>query len=113
VVGKPSRVNIRTGARLAFGNAPVPGADITVRSGIDGQNFKLMPAGSIVGWLSGGGGWPLWAVGAEGQDVSRDLFDARGEVLATRRDIIPIMMTTDPGIAISDCLFYVVSPERG
>jgi hypothetical protein len=113
VVGKPIRVNIRTGARLAFGDAPVAGADFTVRRGIDGQNFKPMPAGSVVGWLGGGGAWPLWAVGVEGQDVSRDLFDARGDVLETRRDIIPIMMTTDPEIALSDCLFYVVSPERG
>ncbi|MDP3936939.1 MAG: succinylglutamate desuccinylase/aspartoacylase family protein [Deltaproteobacteria bacterium] len=112
VVGRPIRVNIRTGARMAFGDAPVPGADITIRSDIDGENFKPMPRGAVVGWLSGGA-WPLWAVGVEGQDVSRDLFAARGEILETRRDIIPIMMTTDPEIALSDCLFYVVFPEGG
>lgn len=112
VVGRPVRVNVRTGARLAFGEGPVPGADLTVLSDIDGRNFKPMPPGSLIGWV-GGGAWPLWAVGAEGRDVSRDLFNARGSSLETRREIIPIMMTTDPEIARSDCLFYVVHPERG
>lgn len=109
VTGTPIRVSVRTGERLAFGDAPEPGADLTVRSGIDTRNFTPMRAGEIIGWLGGGGAWPLWAVGAEGRDLSRELFTARGNVLETRRDIIPIMMTTDPEIAISDCLFYVVS----
>ena len=50
----------------------------------------------------------LRAEGSDGQDVSRELFELRDGVLRTRRETIPIMITNDPGIALSDCLFYVV-----
>jgi hypothetical protein len=45
---------------------------------------------------------------ARGADVSRDFFEARDGLVATCRAAMPLMMTTDPAVAKSGCLFYRV-----
>ncbi len=112
VLCDPVRVCVRPGVRLAFGDVPVPGADLTLVSDIDRHNFEPVLPGAPVGWLGVHGTWPLEARGASGDDVSADLFVARDGILETRRGIVPIMMTTDAAVAIADCLFYVVQPHE-
>ena len=107
----PVRVRMHPGLRLAFGESPRGSVDLTVVEGIDRHNFESLPAGARIGWLGERGVWPLEAVGADGRDASRDLFAERDRVLETRRPLVPIMMTADPQIALSDCLFYVVRPD--
>ncbi len=51
------------------------------------------------------------AFGADGRDVSHELFAARDGMRRARHEGIPLMMTTDPRIALGDCLFYRV--QRG
>jgi hypothetical protein len=113
VLEKPLRVSLRPGASIAYADGPVAGADLTVRVEIDRHNLETLPAGSPIGWVRAGAPWPIVATGASGQDESRDFFALRGGVLEARREITPIMMTTDPGIARSDCLFYVVRRAEG
>jgi hypothetical protein len=112
VLCDPVRVCVRPGVRLAFGDVPVPGADLTLVSDIDRHNFEPVLPGAPVGWLGEHGTWPIEARGASGDDVSSDLFAARDGILETRRGIVPIMMTTDAAVAIADCLFYVVQPRE-
>ena len=64
--------------------------------------------GELIAWLRNSDAWPLDARGADGSDRSRELFEQRGNELVTRREIVPIMMTNDPQIAMADCLFYAV-----
>lgn len=111
VLERPIRVSLRAGARVAFGESPVAGVDLTVPGDIDRHNFCNLGPGVRVGWVRDAGAWPIEARGADGSDVSRDFFDLRGGALETRRDLVAIMMTTDPAVAESDCLFYVVSPR--
>jgi hypothetical protein len=94
--------------RLAFGEAPQPGADLTLAPDIDRHNFSPVLPGAPVGWLGARGAWPIEARGADGEDVSSDLFHVRDGRLETRRGLVPIMMTTDVAVALADCLFYVV-----
>jgi hypothetical protein len=108
IFAEPVRVCVRPGVRLAFGELPVSGADLTLVSDIDRHNFSPVMPGAPVGWLKSDGAWPLDARGADGEDVSRDLFVTRGDRLETRRAIVPIMMTTDAAVALADCLFYAV-----
>ena len=75
---------------------------------VDRHNFELLPAGAALGWTRDGAPWPLAARGADGRDRSRDLFAVEDGRLVARTPMVPIMMTTDPRIAISDCLFYAV-----
>jgi hypothetical protein len=108
IFSDPIRVCVRQGLRLAFGTRPVDDADVTLGDDIDSHNFQPVLPGAPIGWIGRRGIWPLEARGADGEDVSQDLFVLRDGRLETRRGVVPIMMTTDPGVAAADCLFYVV-----
>ncbi len=104
----PVRVCVAPGTRLSFGDGVDPRADLTVSADVDRHNFESLPVGTPMGWVAGDGPWPLQALDAEGRELSRELFVKRDGRLETRRPIVPIMMTTNPGVALADCLFYVV-----
>jgi hypothetical protein len=105
VLEAPVRVTLRPGVRVAFADAPRPGADLTVARDIDRHNFELVAPGSPLGWVADGV-WPVTARGAGGIDVARELFEVREGVLRARRGLIPIMVTTRACAAERDCLFY-------
>ena len=111
ILERPVRVCARPEVRLAFAEAPVPGADLTLTGDIDRHNFELLGPGVAVGWVAAGAGWPLEARGADGREVSRDWFALRDGLLETRRAAVPIMMTVDVVVAKSDCLFYLLRPR--
>jgi hypothetical protein len=104
----PVRVGVRAGAVVAFGPERNSAADLTVAEDVDRHNFETLAPGTEIGWTGEGPSWPLEAHGADGEEVSRELFSLGDGVIRTRRDLIPIMMTVDPAIAASDCLFYAV-----
>ncbi len=112
VLEEPIRVCAREGLRLAFGERPAEGADLTLLGDLDRHNFEWLAPGVPVAFVGHGCGWPLEAFGADGEDVSRDLFTLRHGLLETRRAGIPIMMTTDIAVARSDCLFYFAKPRN-
>ena len=95
---------------VAYSTRPEPGAELTIAEDIDRHNFESLPAGTVFGWVDAGRPLPLEAYGADGRDRAHDLFVLRHGRLETRETIVPIMMTTDPRIALGDCLFYVVRP---
>lgn len=106
----PVRVCVRADLGLAFAEAADADASLTISKDIDRHNFERLAVGSPIGWLRPGTPWPIEALGADGIDCSRSLFEVAGGVLRTRREFIPIMMTSDARIAKSDCLFYAVQP---
>jgi hypothetical protein len=112
ILHEPVRIRLAPGTAVAFGDAPQPGADFTVAGDIDRHNFERVPPGTPVGWLHDGAPWPLEAHGADGADVSHQLFTAREGLLQTRRELVPMMMTTNPTVAQLDCLFYAVRPRH-
>ena len=107
VLADPIRVSVRPGVGIAFAELPCAGVDLTLRGDIDRHNFEALLPGVPVGWLRAGAEWPLVAVGADGEDVSRDYFVVRDDLVITRRAMVPIMMTTDVDAALGDCLFYL------
>ncbi len=118
VLRSPVRVEAIPGVALAFGSGPGPagpgpGTDLVVDEEVDRHNFELLPAGTALGWARDGAPWPLVARGADGRDRSRDLFAVEDGLLVARTAMVPIMMTTDPRIAVSDCLFYAVEEAPG
>lgn len=106
----PVRVHVRPGVELAFGERPHPDADLTVVGDVDRHNFELLPPGIHIGWVRSRDGWPVEALGADGEDRSREMFAIHDGVLETRVALMPIMMTTDARNALLDCLFYAVRP---
>jgi len=107
---EPIRVCVRHGVELAFGDSANPEVAFTISADIDRHNFERLPAGSQIGWVHPGTPWPIEAMGPDGEDCSEEFFDVSSGRLRTRRDFIPIMMTTSRVIAKSDCLFYAVQP---
>jgi hypothetical protein len=108
VLVDPVRVSLRPGLEICFDGQPRPGVDLSIDPELDRHNFSLVPAGTHIGWLGEPGTWPLSALDDTGRDRSRDWFRAHDGVLETTRPVIPIMMTTDHDVALSDCLFYIV-----
>ncbi len=111
ILGSPVRVCIEPGLELAFADRIDREVSLTISKNIDRHNFERLAAGSPIGWLAhdeSRQAWPLNAIGGAGEECSRALFEVDGGVLRTRRDFIPIMMTTNREIAQSDCLFYAV-----
>ncbi len=104
----PIRVCVRDGATLAFSEAAEADAALTISSSIDRHNFETLATGTPIGWVAPDADWPLEAWDASGRECSRDLFARDDGVLRATRARIPIMMTTDRVIAVSDCLFYSV-----
>ena len=108
----PVRVSARPEIRVAFADAPVAGVDLTLAGDLDRHNFQLLMPGVPVGWVADPSHWPLEAAGADGREVSQDWFALREGLLETRRAAMPVMMTVDPTVAKSDCLFYLVRPRE-
>ena len=100
------RVTVRPGVRLSSGDGPDPAADFTIRADADLHNFARLEAGVPLGWVRPGAELPLRAAGPEGRDVSDELFTARAGALTLAHSRVPVMLTTDPRAAQSDCLFY-------
>ena len=78
----------------------------TIHSDLDRHNFETVDAGVAIGWSRGA--QPVELIDETGIDRASDYFTTRDGRLVTKRSIVPIMITTDPEIAASDCLFYVV-----
>ncbi|MCP5070359.1 MAG: succinylglutamate desuccinylase [bacterium] len=114
ILTTPMRVCIREGISLAVTDADRgrgQSADLTILSDLDRHNFERVEPGTTLGYVRGDT-WPLELLDEDGRDRADFYFRLEGGVLRTRRPIVPIMITTDPDIATSDCLFYVVrEPE--
>lgn len=109
VLADSIRVSLVSGLTLAFADAPQPAAHVTLDPGIDRHNFEFLSEGVRLGWIQAGGSWPLVAMDEAGADRSTELFALDGDVLRVRRSFVPIMMTTNVEVAVSDCLFYATT----
>ncbi len=110
VLVTPMRVCVREGARLLVSDLPPDAAhpaDLVIRADLDRHNFERIEPGTRLGWVREGTR-PLVLLDEDGRDRADFYFEVRGGALIVRRSIIPIMITTDPAVAASDCLFYVV-----
>jgi hypothetical protein len=103
---EPMRATLRPGARVAVSDHPEEGRELTVSSDLDRHNFETLAAGTAIGWVKNSV-CPLELRDGAGRDRASDYFRVEGPRLITRRAFVPIMITTDPAIAESDCLFYV------
>jgi hypothetical protein len=104
----PMRVRLIAGATVGFGDAD---ADLVLSADIDQHNFAVVAAGTVLGRVREPQCWVLRVDGDDGRsgpDLSRHIFAIEGDRLVTRAAIVPIMMTTNATVAMSDCLFYAV-----
>jgi hypothetical protein len=110
VFSHPVRVRLASDGTIAISERRDPDADLTLRHDLDTHNFMALAPGTWIGWLGRHDGWPLDARGADGRELSRHVFEVASDGrLYTTTPFVPIMMTSDPVIAKSDCLFYAMN----
>lgn len=110
----PIRVSLEAGKQVAYGAAAMPGVDLTLRADADHFNFGILNQGEILGWVRDSSPGVVVARDAKGRDRTRELFAVVDGRLVVAQASRIMMMTTNPQIAVSDCLFYclpVSSPD--
>ncbi len=107
----PIRLELQDGVTLAYGESPQPGHDVTLRSDIEHHNFGVVDASTPLGWITGDPRSLFRAIDAEGRcAVAALVRDDEGD-LYPAMDMKLFMITTNAGIAQSDCLFYAVAAD--
>ena len=107
ILEMPMRARVIPGRSLVMAQQPTGAADLTMPDDLDRHNFQTVPAGSRIGWTRDGV-CPLGLFDEAGRDRAADYFEVRGNELIAHRPFMPIMITADAQIAMSDCLFYIV-----
>lgn len=102
----PIRVSLETGKQVAYGDALLPGVDLTLRKDADQFNFGVLKQGEALGWVRDSSPGVVVARDATGRDRTREIFAVAGDRLVVAQASRIMMMTTNPHIAVSDCLFY-------
>jgi hypothetical protein len=105
---EPLRVTLRQGATVTFADMPDPASDLTLHGDVERHNFARLERGAHIGWVARSTPLPLEVRDADGRDLTHALFDARDGTLVATQPLVPVMMTTNPAAAATDCLFYVV-----
>ncbi len=103
----PIRVSLEAGKQVAYGVSLMPGADLTLREDAAQFNFRVLNRGETLGWVRGDSSLGVVAArDAKGRDRTREIFSVvDGRLIVTQASRL-MMMTTNPQIAVSDCLFY-------
>ena len=104
----PLRVEMIEGSEIAYADRAIDGPDLTLHSDVEHYNFGETPAQSVLGWLGPRGISCLTARDSMGCEHIEHYFDVRDNQLLTRQSLRLFMVTKNPDIALSDCLFYLV-----
>jgi succinylglutamate desuccinylase len=90
---------------FGFGDKQV---DICFVNDLDHLNFRELPPGTALARLNGVDGMPLEVVDEHGSEVAQRFFGVEGELLRTRRALMPAMLTLDERVIRQDCLGYLM-----
>ena len=112
VAHHPIRVELKKGASLSYASSPVAKVDLTLLSDVDRLNFGTISTQEPLGWIGSRGLDVLWARDATGQNLTSTLFSLHNGELRLAHAGRLMMATTNPEIAKSDCLFYLLPDEE-
>lgn len=111
ILHHPVRVELKMDATLTYSLTPEVGFDLTLPPDVEHLNFGILERDRQLGWL-GPRGLDIFQVEAEdGRDLVQELFRNEEGRLFPAKPLKAFMITTNPVIAKSDCLFYAVTPE--
>ncbi|MDT7044018.1 hypothetical protein [Candidatus Nitronereus thalassa] len=102
----PVRIELQKGRIVAYGTSPITTADLTLRADADKLNFDMLYFGEQIGWAGPDELNVLTAFDAKGNNRVKEIFSInKGQLHLAQAGRI-LMMTTDPIMASTDCLFY-------
>lgn len=111
ILRDPLRLELRPGTRLGYGEAPLAGCQVTLRSDIENHNFGTVDESTCLGWISGDPARLFRAMDPRGRCAVSRLLRARGGRLFPARPLKLFMITTSERIARTDCLCYAVADD--
>lgn len=103
----PMRIELYQADSLVYGNEYIPGSDITLKSEIEHHNFGLVTPQTLLGWVNGSAMERLGAFDAERNNHFKDLYREEDGKLYPKFSQKMFMITSNPEIARTDCLWYV------
>ncbi|WP_163834537.1 M14 family metallopeptidase [Spartinivicinus ruber] len=112
VLYNPVRLELDDNINLDFCDQPVSGKDLTLRKDIERFNFGVVDDSVHLGWLNNGGDRLLKMSDLTGNDIFHDYFDIKDNTIYPSFPIQLFMITTNPVIAVDDCLFYAVKARH-
>lgn len=102
----PVRLELCPGNRLVYAEQPVTGVELTLRPDIEHFNFGTVSPEATLGWLGKEGLSTLTARDSTGHEHIHQLYRCVGNELKLVQARKLFMITTNPDIATSDCLWY-------
>ncbi|MEX1197176.1 MAG: succinylglutamate desuccinylase [Pseudohongiellaceae bacterium] len=104
----PMRMEITHSIRLAYGESPRVGADLTLKADIEHHNFGSVTPDTPLGWANPDALGGLGVYDARRRNHLTRLYRiVDGMLYPVQRQKL-FMITSNPAIAASDCLWYTV-----
>lgn len=104
----PVRLELCKNRQLAYSSDPQLNVDVTVPAHIDRRNFGVVRPDTALAWLGSLGINALCVRDEQGHNAIDDFVVVQNNKLYPRTTLKLFMATTDPKIAVTDCLFYAV-----
>jgi len=108
VLRNPIRVELAPDATIEYRLEPTGRADITLPPDIEHRNFGVISPGEPLGWIGKRGLGILTAIGHNRTENMEKVLRVKDGQIYPAQAIRTFMITTNPVIAKSDCLFYAV-----
>lgn len=112
VLTNPVRIELKEDCSIIYDMAPNHAYDITLPPDIEHLNFGIIQPDIQLGWLSNRGLDCFIAMNCKNENIIEKILRTESGKIFPARPIKAFMITTNPAIAKSDCLFYAVS-EKG
>lgn len=108
VLRNPIRVEMAEEATIEYSLEPTGRADLTLPPDIEHRNFGVVAPDEPMGWVGDKGLSILTAIGHNRAESVEQVLRAKDGLIYPAQAIKVFMITTNPAIAKSDCLFYAV-----
>ena len=104
----PIRMELADGGHIAYGEQALTANGITLKPDIEHHNFSIVDARTPLGYIDPESMQYLSARTTRGENHLHRYFHSVDGVFYPKQPLKLFMVTTNPIIARSDCLFYLV-----
>ena len=108
VLHHPVRLELQDGAEIRYRDHRDPLADLTLPPDVEHYNFGEVTPDTLLGWINPESWHKLLVRAPDGTDIKQQLLQIKGDGLYPADKLKLFMITTNPSIAKSDCVFYAV-----
>ena len=105
---EPIRIELKPKISLSYASTANTEFDVTLKNNLDQLNFTQVSPDTPLGWVNRGGLNNFNIQDYKHQSTTSDWLQIKGQQLYLTQSAELFMITTDPVIAIDDCLFYLV-----